>query len=317
LTNSYTDNFVQSENVKAFDNGTTTTFYVPGNGITDGGRMYLSTGALNGVPDLATYPDIYDKIELGWNDSGTAGWNTTSVDFFGLPIQMKQGNLTLGFKDGTTREHVISELKNNMNKEPELYDSRFFFESDTTILRVFSPQHFYTSLPNKWEPMITKGLDALVTDNETNGTGVYFNFNYGGTVFTNIKKLSADSISVNENGKVQVISGITTGNAVSGQIQPVGDQFAGLLAATINRGVLANPAHWGQSGMPNNGYPQYYYQGPVGEYLYNTYAKSLLDFAIDAKMYATSYDDYWHMDSSIQVGAANNEPVTVKILPLK
>lgn len=291
-------------------------FYLPGKGISGGGRMYISTGPMQGIPDLATYPYVYDKIELGWSNEGTAVWNTTSVDFFGLAIQMQHQAKKIGFKEGTTREQILSQLKSAMSKEPELFDERFIFSPNSSLLRIFSPQHFYTSLPNRWAPRIEQGIDALAYDDKEKGTGRFFKFNYGGTSFTNIRKLSSSSLLVDVNGITKTISEITTGNAVAGQIHPVGEQFAGLLAACINRGVLSEPRHWGENGMPNNAYPQYYYAGDVGRYAYNTYAKILIDHAIDSKLYATSYGDYWHMDSSIQVGGANNKPVTIKILPL-
>lgn len=316
VNNKYTTKF-GPDAVLRVDNQTKPEIFLPGDGISGGGRMIFSTEMLSGSPDLATYPHIFDKIELGWTANGVAGWNTTSVDFFGIPFQLKQGNTTIGFKDGTTREGLINTLQDAMGKEAELYDARFFFQPSAQVLRVFSPQHFYTNLPNKWEPLISEGLDSLVTDDEAKGTGVYFKFNYGGTTFTHIRKLSSNSISVEANGKTQVITDITTGNAVAGQIHPVGNQFAGLLSAVINRGVLGNPKHWGQSGMPNQGSPEFYYQGEMGNYRYNTYAKVLVDASIGARTYATAYDDYWHMDSSIQVGPSSNSPVTIKVLPFK
>ncbi|MBA2648182.1 MAG: hypothetical protein H0U75_01065 [Legionella sp.] len=313
LKGSYSDTFSSSGSVISLDKDPKT-FYLPGDGITGGARMYFSTHLFTGIPDLATYPYIFDKIEMGWSRN-TAVWNTTSVDYFGMPIQLIQGIKKIGFKDSCTRDSIMSDLTQNMGLEANLYDERFFFKSDMSLLRVFSPQHFYTNLPNLWESAITKGLDELVLDDPVKGTGVYFNFNYGGTQFTHIRKLSNDSVEVLVNGQKQTITEINTGNAAAGQIKPIGNQFAGLLAATINRGVLGNPSHWGQNGMPNTGFPEYYYQGKPGNYLYNMYAKVLIENSIDFKTYATPYDDYWHMDSSIQVGADNNAPVTIKILP--
>ena len=317
VTNTYTPNFISGESTERIETNASKTIYLPGQGIMGGGRMYFSTDELTGIPDLATYPSIYDKIELGWTTGGTAGWNTTSVDFFGMPIQLIQGNTKIGFKDDATRDVITADLQKEMEAESDLYDARFFFQPNSSVLRIFSPLHFYTNLPDKWAPVITKGLANLATDNQAKGTGVYFNFTYGGTVFTNIKQLSADSVSVNENGVTKIITEINTGNASGGQIKPVGDMFAGMLSEVINRGILANHEQWGQNGGLNVGFPQFYYQGPAGGYLYNTYAKVLVNYAIDAKIYATSYDDYWHMDPSIQVGTANNTPVIIKLLPFE
>lgn len=310
----YNSTFSPTDNLKKVSNQKQEMIYLPGAGISGGARMYLATQPMDGVPDLATAPYIYDKIEMGWNDD-LAGWNTTSVDFFGMPINLTnkdkdtKQDTTVGFQDGTKRSAVISELQTEMGKESELYDSRFFMRSsDQTLLRVFSPLHFYTSLPDKWHNSITAGLNSLTT--------TFSSFTYGGNQYTNFKKLSDSSVSIDENSKTVVLSGITTGNAASGQIAPVGDQFAGMLSAAINRGVLGSPSKWGENGGDNQGFPNDYYQGTTGNYQFNTYAKVLLDYAIDHKLYATSYDDFWHMDSSIHVGAANNSPVTVKILSL-
>lgn len=308
-----------SDNLKEVDQGTYS-FNLPGDGIIGGGRMYFSSKEkMNGVPDLATAPIIFDKIEMGWDNTHTAVWNTTSVDYFAIPLNMSQQNQngvvsTVGFKEGTTREGVLNELKNEMQTEPKLFDAKFFMTAPASapnageLLRIFSPLHFYTTLPDMWHDSIADGLSKL-------DAGGFTQFTYNGQVYTNFHRLSDTSVSILENGKSAIISGITTSNASSGQIQPVGDGFAGMLSAAINRGVLSTPEHWGQNGGQNAGYPQYYYQGAPGKYLYNTYAAALLKFAIDSKLYATSYDDYWHMDSSLNVGAGNNNSVTIKILP--
>lgn len=302
-----------SDNLQKVNSNSPFSFVLPGDGITGGARMYFATSEMNGIPDLATSPIMFDKVELGWSSS-TAVWNTTSVDYFAMPINMTQYNdkqsITVGFKEGTTRQAVLDQLQTDMQKEKELYDSKFIMRSTKTgeILRIFSPLHFYTSLADHWHDSIVSGLNAL-------HSGAFNSFIYNGNHYTNFIKLSDSSISINENGKPVVISGINTANAASGQIKPVGDQFAGMLSAAINRGVLATPQFWGESGGNNEGYPQYYYQGPAGNYLYNTYAAVLLKFAIDSKLYATSYDDFWHMDSSLNVGPANNNPVKIKILP--
>ncbi len=317
ITDDYDKDFSSEKNIKKIFNQSTFSFNLPGDGITGGARMYFANETMDGVPDLATAPIIFDKIEIGWGKY-TAVWNTTSVDYFAMPINMSQKNgnkiVTVGFKEGTTRQAVIEKLKTEMQKEKELYDSKFFMVAPSNtanagqILRVFSPLHFYTTLPNKWHDSISKGLNSLAS-------GGFNSFTYNGTRFSNFKKISDSSISIDENGKTVIISEITTANAASGQIKPVGNQFAGMLSAAINRGVLDSPEKWGESGGNNQGYAQFYYQGPTGNYLYNTYAAVLLEFAIDSKLYATSYDDFWHMDSSLNVGPENNNPVTIKILP--
>ncbi len=308
-----------SDNLKKISSATVFPFNLPGDGITGGARMYFATSEMNGVPNLATSPIIFDKIELGWSKS-TAVWNTTSVDYFAIPINMTQQNgtqtTTVGFKDGTTRQAVMDQLQTEMLKEKDLYDAKFFMTAPVhtvnagQLLRVFSPLHFYTTLSDHWHDSIVNGLNAL-------DAGAFTSFVYNGHHYDNFTKIpgSDTSIYINENGKRVLISGITTANAASGQIKPIGDQFAGMLSAAINRGVLSSPEHWGENDGANHGYPQYYYQGQVGSYVYNTYAAVLLKFAIDSKLYATSYDDFWHMDSSLNVGPANNNPVTIKILP--
>lgn len=118
------------------------------------------------------------------------------------------------------------------------------------------------------------------------------------------------------NGSPISLINITTSNAISGEIKWSGGdgaQFAGILSAAINRGVLENPEHWGTNDSANTGLPEYYYQRSDKQY--NLYAQTLSDHAINNKLYATSYNDFYHMDSSLNPTPEKGE-VTIKILPL-
>ncbi|MCF6776198.1 beta-1,3-glucanase family protein [Thiotrichales bacterium 19X7-9] len=299
-----------------------------------------------GKPNLATYPYLYDKIETGWNSAGTAGWNTTSVDFFGFPMQLSFTNGSsdkVGFcskvnivngkapvcsdtgNTDVTRQLVIENLEKNLEQQSNLYDQRFFYGQDASgdPLRIFSPLHFYTSLVS---PVWTTKID---NDLETLGKlGSSFNFNYGSYSYSDISyNKTAKTLTVHSGGDTITLSDITVGNAAGGKIiyspnTSAASNFAGMIAAAINRGVLADPTHWGENGGTNEGYPQYYYpeypNNIANNPTYNLYSATLIPFGLNGKLYANSYDDFWHMDSSLQVGPSNYQNgITITILPFK
>ncbi|TNF69833.1 MAG: hypothetical protein EP298_01690 [Gammaproteobacteria bacterium] len=315
-------------------------------------RIYISTDRFSsdlsnvpGTPNLATYPYVYDKIEA----SADGIWDTTSVDFFGMPMQVsytKNYDKTVGFctrvylnKDGivtkcaegmqgslVTRQLVIENLEKNLKQQSLLYGSRFFYGQDENgdPVRIFSPLHFYASSFNSsvWSSYINESLKKL------GQLGQKFNFNYGGYKFHDISYSPSDNNSLtvysDSDNKYITISNITLGNAVGGTITNDGSaaekKFAGMIATAINRGVLDNPAHWGESGGNNVGYPQYYYPNYPNKIAhnptYNLYAATLIPYGVDGKLYANSYDDFWHMDSSLQVDPSNYQNgVTITILP--
>ena len=110
------------------------------------------------------------------------------------------------------------------------------------------------------------------------------------------------------------ISNINTAHAIASTISfsSNGGQLAGMIAASINRGVLATPPQWGTNAGATP-FPSKYYLRTDNQD--NLYAKTLSSFAIDKKIYATPYDDNWNMHSGF-MPIPNSTPVTITILPL-
>ena len=334
-----------------------TTVNITKQALKGGARIYISTnqftdhimGNIPGAPNLALYPYIYDKVETGWTPNGSAVWNTTAVDFFGLPLRMQftkgKNKKTVGLckyikqvrssggqkyyqcaaqgkhTDKLTRERVINQLRNSLQNQPQLYDQKYYKKGDDAQLaRVFSPQHFYTTVSSKkLTEYIHHHLKKLVKHWKKG-----FTYKYGGFTYKN-PKYHNGTLTIDETTKQQTITltDITPGKVMAGEINaqpstPGAEKFAGMIATVINRGVLANPKHWGDNGAPNKGTPQYYYTDrfTANKYNYNAYAAALTAIAVNRKFYALSYADFWHMDPSLEVNNKNaKNGITITILP--
>lgn len=321
--------FIHDANVIDLPTGQTALFINP-SCLKGGARFVVAKGSKNenfnanmtapnsGAPDLAKYTNIYDKIEMGYptGSTGAATWNLTAVDFFGIPFQMTDGHTIVGINSGETRSSVNAKLSAAYNTNPGMYGNRFFGPNGdrNNFARIFSPQHFYTDIGNQWDSSINANLDTLISEPN-------FNFQYAGFTYTNLSKPSPNTLRATcsdlTGSYICNLTGITTGNAIAGEVQysttagspAIAANFAGMIATVINRGVLANSLHWGSASGGDDYYKYWFQTGP-----YNEYEAALLSVAIDHKIYATSYEDFWHMENGLQIGPANNS-VTVTILP--
>jgi len=98
----WTGTFSASDCVEEVAVGATLTFAFPEYSGGAGCRMYLGESAFTGLPDLATYLHVYDKVEMGWN----AIWYLTYVDFVEMPLRMASGGQTVGFEGTVTRQAI-------------------------------------------------------------------------------------------------------------------------------------------------------------------------------------------------------------------
>lgn len=285
--------------------------------------MFISEQALTGPPDLTTAKFVYDKVEMGWN----AIWNQTSVDFFGIPVQLQAGQSNpVGYKDSATRHSIFQALL----AMPNPYN-QFVYPVGATdpseIYRMFSPSKAMSMTGAPWSyPSVNGLLEQAIDSGLPTLAGV--TFNYGGFVM-NFQSASRSARTVTlsvtdsngQNPETTLLSSIDSAHAFADTIKwdpSTGDgggaKAAGLIGAVINRGVLDDSTHWGESGGANRGLPQYYYlksQGNSGEF--NYYSQCLHDFAIGKLCYAISYDDFFHQDASIS--PTPEEWVRITVLP--
>lgn len=319
----WVSDFDQSTCVQEIASGQPYSFDFPEYDSGKGCRMYVSEQDLTGAPNLATATYIYDKVEMGWN----AIWNLTNVDFLGFPMQLIANGQIVGYREGVARENLFDVL-NNM---PVPYNSfKFTNEQGNVVYRFFSPQQMTSAdLQGCLDNAISTGLPELVAYFQNNPG---FSFNYGGYVMSEFAQPSSGELTLRVVQQTQgvnemvTLTEITTKNVVSGEIvyQPNVDpddpgtqaaaKAAGLISTCLNRGVIANPAQWGDSGQNNCGTPWFYYKNlPSNANEYNHYSLTLHNYSIDGKCYALSYDDFFHQDSSIQVNGGGE--VTINILP--
>jgi len=311
-------NFDSSNCMVSVENGATFHYSFPKYTTGFGCRMYIGDTTFVGIPDLATYPYIYDKVEMGWN----AVWNLTSVDFVAIPMQLESGRDQVGFLGSVTRASLIQALQNM----PEPYRNLYFTNSVNEIVRFFSPQHFINypdTLQNCLDSAIIVGLPHLVSSGLPGGKFTYGEFTYSNIQLVGDRGLSATCSTSGGSNSVVTLDSIYTVTVVGNTIhctppcstnQAVA-KFAAIIGAAINRGVLYNPLKWGESGSSNQGFPQYYYVDNPDSNVnqYNYYAKVLHQFSINGLCYGHSYDDIFFRDASLHIDSG--ESVVITILP--
>jgi hypothetical protein len=279
-----------------------------------GARFYMATQSMSGVPDLTTAPFVFDKVEMGWN----AVWNQTSVDFFGIPVQIQvDASAPYGYADNVTRNMILEQLLTL----PAPYNS-FVYPVGATdpdaIYRIFSPGQASSMTAAPWNynlnnclgQNIATGMTALTANSPTG-------FNYGGFVMSAFAKQSDSTMTVTVNSESVTLSNVTTAGATACTIQAspndaAGQKAAGLIGAVINRGVLGNYSQWGQSGYPNAGYPQFYYvPGSANANQVNNYAQALHAQSLNGLCYAMPYDDFFGQDAAMTVNGGSKVRITV------
>jgi len=263
----------------------------------DGPRIVLSehTFDTGQYPDLETNQYIFDKVETNWNGV----WNTTWVDFLGLPLQLTLNDTTVGFT-GVTRAGLMGELTDIPS-----YDGLAYIGtgSSSEPVRFFSPTHKPEKVDTLLDSAISIGLPMLL--NKT--------FTYSGFTYT-VTGTTSTSLTADYNGTPITIYDINTSTVFACTIQPnaVGTaaelaNLAGLIGAAANRGVLYNPDHWND--------PTKYYtaQPDSNSGQFNEYANVLRNNSFDNLCYSFPYADFYGHDSSLH--PASGETVTIIILP--
>ncbi|MDR3617030.1 MAG: beta-1,3-glucanase family protein [Candidatus Obscuribacterales bacterium] len=279
-----------------------------------GARLFVSQQAITGAPNLTTAQFVFDKIEMGWN----AIWNQTSVDFLGIPMQIQVNDSPpYGFKDTASRDVVLQGLM-NVTAPYNTFVYPVGANSPQSIYRMFSPGQASSMGAPPWGYQLNNCLSQAINLGLAALNGYQGPFNYGGFVMTNFKQLSSTSISLSVNGETITLTNVTTDGALACTIasspnDAAGQKAAGLIGAVINRGVLYNPALWGQNVPPNSGYPiNYYVQAANNANQFNYYAQFLHSMSLDGLCYAMPYDDFFEQDAAMTVSAG----AKVRITPL-
>ncbi len=316
-SSSWTASYDSSDCMVSVESGISAAFSFPEYTTGVGCRMYLSDTPFEGnlPPDLALYPHLYDKVEMGWN----ATWNLTCVDFIAIPMELKSGGVTVGFKNTITRQSLMQALE----AMPAPYSS-MHRKHNGEIIRFFSPRQYMNNPDTLQDCMgdaISLGLPFLASAQLPGGVFTYGDYSYsefncvGADGFTAACSSSGSTVTV-------TLDNICTSTVVGNTIPYTpsdgsGSTFAALIGAAINRGVLYDPSKWGESNPPNQGMPEYYYvanpDSNGGEF--NHYAKILHEFSKDGLCYAHSYDDYFSQDASLHVNSG--ESVTITVLPFE
>jgi len=271
--------------------------------------MYIGTKqAFIGKPDLSNYQYICDKIEMG-SIRNRASWNTTCVDFVGVPMQVEVNGVKVGFLDGITRQHVLEVLE-AIQEDPYPHLS---YAPGGTTLRFFSLIKLPSPHPlnDCFGAAISTGLPLLAEAAE----GV--TISYGESTYSDIQwHEESKELTANSGSGPVTISNIDTEHAVGNTItfSDGGTDLAGMIGAAVHRGVLYDPTLWGSFESGNPGYPgNYYHENPSNGEQFDRYAEILHSLSIDSICYAQSYDDIFHQDPSLIPAAGNT--VIITILP--
>jgi len=251
-SSSWTTSFNPAECMVSVDSGTSYSFSFPEYTTGYGCRMFLGDTAFTGAPNLATYPHLYDKVEMGWN----ATWNLTCVDFIAMPMQLESGGITVGFDESITTRQSLMQALEAMPAPYNIMHRR----SGGEIIRFFSPRQYMSNPDTLQDCMgeaISLGLPLLASAPLPGGAFTYGAFSYsdinivGDDGLTALCSTGGSTVTVTLDS---ICSGTVVGNTIPySPSDTVGANFAGLIGAAVNRGVLYNPSKWGTSPPPESG----------------------------------------------------------------
>jgi hypothetical protein len=278
------------------------------------GTYYLA------FPDLLTATYDFDKFEAGLTTGIPGIWNITAVDFFALPMQLSTSSATVGYKKGVTSMGLWERLW----ALPAPYSAGGSVAPNTSknIYRFFSPSHLGGAAAKALDVQISTGLSALPANTTTVKYGNYVLSDFKasstisdgavvGTVTCEYSYLGspAKSVTVDDVTSINAFAGTIVGDGSNAAVQGA---LGAIISAAICRGVLGQPAKWGDIVHSNTNCPTpwNYYAANAQS---NAYSHLIHQYSIDGKNYGFPYDDYFGDEAGFTV--LPGEAVRVTILP--
>lgn len=270
------------------------------------GRCWLSLGQPLTVPlwdsgfigpafNAETDPNyniIFDMFEFTYNPNKTIYCNTTSVDFFGIPITAAlTGNENQNVGMSASRSEIFKAFQ-----ETPPFDS-LIRTVDNTQLRILAPQKDATFPQNYFDPYIDQCWQQYQNQSLTLQP-----LPYNGATY-----ISEGSVDANNVFNFVTTPGNTTHTipkptstdvfGCDGVFNPTGSDLARIIdgdiknqvSSALNRTILLNSdsSTWCDASK--------YYLNSITNY----YAKILHELSIDGKSYAFPYDDKCEQSSTI------------------
>ena len=270
------------------------------------GRCWLSIGQPLSVPiwdlgfigpafNAATDPNyniIFDKFEFTYESNNTIFCNTTSVDYFGLPITAKlTGNKSQTVGISVPRNQVFKAFQ-----ETPPFDS-LICTVDNTQLRILAPQKDPAFAPTYFDPYIVKSWQQYKDRSLTLQP-----LPYNGATYISTGRVDANNVFnfVTMPGNTQhTIQKPTSTNVFgcdgvfdptgSGLYRTIDGDIKNQVSSALNRTILlnSNSSTWCDASK--------YYLNSITNY----YAKILHELSINGKSYAFPYDDKCEQSSTI------------------
>lgn len=270
------------------------------------GRCWLSIGqpltvplwdsgftgpAFNAETD-PNYSIIFDMFEFTYNPNETIYCNTTSVDFFGLPITATlTGNENQSVGMSASRSEIFKAFQ-----ETALFDS-LIRTVDNTQLRILAPQKDATFPQNYFDPYIDQCWQQYQSQSLTLQP-----LPYDGATYISEGSVDANNVFnfvTTPSNTTHTIPKPTSNDVFGcdGVFNPTGSDLYRIIngdiknqvSSALNRTILLNSdsSTWCD--------PSQYYLNSITNY----YAKILHELSIDGKSYAFPYDDKCEQSSTI------------------
>ena len=270
------------------------------------GRCWLSIGqplivpiwdtgftgpAFNAASD-PNYNIIFDKFEFTYESNNTIYCNTTSVDFFGMPIKATlTGNKHQSVGMSAPRSQIFKAFQ-----ETPPFDS-LIRTADNIQLRILAPQKDSAFDPTYFDPYIAQSWKQYQSQSLTLQP-----LPYNGATYISTGSVDANNVFnfVTMPGNTQHTIQKPTSTEIfgcDGVFNPTGSGLERIIdgdiknqvSSALNRTILLNSdsSTWCD--------PSQYYLNPITNY----YAKILHELSINGKSYAFPYDDKCEQSSTI------------------
>ena len=230
------------------------------------------------------YPIIFDKFEFTYESNQTVYCNTTSVDFFGMPIT---ATLTGNQKQSVGMLASRNQIFKAFQEAPPF--NSLIRTADNRQLRILAPQKDSTFDPNYLDPYIAKAW------RQYQGQSLRLQpLPYNGATYISTGTVDANNVFnfVTTPGNTKHTIQKPTSNNVfgcDGVFNPTGSGLDRIIdgdiknqvSSALNRAILQNSdsSTWCDSSQ--------YYLNSITNY----YANILHELSIDGKSYAFPYDD--------------------------
>ncbi|MCP4176455.1 MAG: hypothetical protein GY756_01705 [bacterium] len=293
---------------------------------THSANVYVCTFKPSGIPSLSSQ-QIWDFFE--YNTGNT--WDISAVDAVGIPMCLEFKTRKSGYRN-VPREFIMEKFSNL--PAPFNADGAIVRDDNDKILRALAPKHYLSSDTDCLDSAMKVGFPKFVKNSKgttiTSGPYTYSDFSWDSSNKTLSAHCGTDTIRIGGGSGKNAFSSINVISTAMTERNDSSGRLTALIETAANRGVLNDPALWGQNDKTFGGFtgfPWNYYQNngrTANADQYNRYSKTVHQWSVNGMNYGLDHDDLYNRSSSITVppgepvilhiwkftGSSNDEPIT-------